>query len=61
MRKWIIVLTAVMFSVMDIVAGNPDGKSGEVVRIAGVDYYLHTVTSGETVYSLSKLYGVTEQ
>ena len=61
MRKWIIVLTAVMFSVMDIVAGNPDGKSVEVVRIAGVDYYLHTVTSGETVYSLSKLYGVTEQ
>lgn len=61
MRKWIIVLTAVMFSVMDIVAGNPDGKSGEVVRIAGIDYYLHTVTSGETVYSLSKLYGVTEQ
>ena len=49
MRKWIIVLTAVMFSVMDIVAGNPDGKSVEVVRIAGVDYYLHTVTSCETV------------
>lgn len=61
MRKWIVVLAAMMFSVMSVMAGNPDGKSGEVVRIAGTDYYLHKVAPGETVYSLSKLYGITEQ
>ena len=35
-------------------------KSSSIVTIEGKNYYVHTVKKGETVYSLARLYGVTE-
>ena len=35
--------------------------SSEIVRIADKDYYLHTVAQGETVFSLTRLYGISDQ
>ena len=36
-------------------------RSGDKVVIAGVTYYIHTVKKGETLYSVSKAYGVNTQ
>lgn len=36
-------------------------KSGIIVSINGSKYYIHTVQTGETLYSLSKLYAVGER
>ncbi len=36
-------------------------RSSSVVNIDGVGYYVHTVKKGETLYSLAKLYGVSER
>ncbi len=36
-------------------------KSSSIVTIEGRSYYVHTVRKGETVYSLARLYGVSEQ
>ncbi len=33
-------------------------RSDNIVNIAGVNYYVHTVQKGETLYSVGKLYGV---
>ena len=38
-----------------------DGKSETIVYINGAKYYIHTVRTGETLYGLSKTYGVGEQ
>ena len=35
--------------------------SGTIVAVDGKNYYLHTVKRGDTLYSLSKSYGVTTQ
>lgn len=37
------------------------GKSTTIVYINGTKYYIHTVQAGETLYGLSKTYGVGEQ
>lgn len=37
------------------------GKSTTIVYINGSKYYIHTVQAGETLYGLSKTYGVGEQ
>ena len=37
------------------------GKSGTIVYINGAKYYIHTVQAGETLYGLSKTYGVDER
>lgn len=37
------------------------GKSTTIVYINGAKYYIHTVQAGETLYGLSKTYGVGEQ
>ncbi len=39
----------------------PIEKSQSVVSINGAKYYVHTVKAGETIYSLAKIYGVSEQ
>lgn len=39
----------------------PIEKSQSVVSINGAKYYVHTVKGGETLYSLAKAYGVSEQ
>ena len=36
-------------------------KSRTIVYINGAKYYIHTVQAGETLYGLSKLYGVSEK
>ena len=39
----------------------PDiAKSKVIVFINGKKYYVHTVKSGDTLYSMSKAYGVSE-
>lgn len=37
------------------------GKSRTIVYIDGAKYYIHTVQAGETLYGLSKVYGVDEK
>lgn len=36
-------------------------KSSSIVTIEGTNYYVHSVKKGDTVYSLARLYGVTEE
>ena len=36
-------------------------KSSSIVTIEGTNYYVHPVKKGDTVYSLARLYGVTEE
>ena len=36
-------------------------KSATVIFISGKKYYVHTVKSGETLYSLAKQYQVSEE
>lgn len=36
-------------------------KSDKTIRIGNTEYYLHTITKGETAYSLSKIYGITTE
>lgn len=43
---------------MEGFAVNPTGRSHSIVYINGAKYYVHTVKAGETLYSLSKIYGV---
>ncbi len=40
------------------VAANEGNRSQTIVYINGAKYYVHTVKAGETLYSLSKIYGV---
>lgn len=39
-------------------AQSPGQRSNNIVYMDGNDYYLHTVASGETLYSLARLYNV---
>ena len=39
-------------------AAIPAGRSHSIVYINGAKYYVHTVKPGDTLYSLSKIYGV---
>lgn len=55
--KMIIVLCALLLSIGVSAAE----KSQTIVYVNGAKYYIHNVQSGETIYSLSKLYGVSEQ
>ena len=60
MKSWLIVLAASVLLFGEAAAQVPGTRSSEVVSMAGTDYYLHRVAPGETVYSLSRLYGVAE-
>ena len=55
----IAVLAALMLPAALFAAA--DGKSQSIVYINGEKYYVHTVRPGETLYGISKLYGVAEQ
>lgn len=61
MNRWLVVFFAALLACSQAVAQSPRGRSEEIVRIADTDYYLHTVSPGETVYSLSKIYGITQE
>lgn len=58
---WAILASAVM----SVAAGIADASAQSAVRqttivyIDGTKYYVHTVVAGDTLYSLSRLYGVT--
>lgn len=55
-RLWLLV-TLLLWSAA-VVAG---GKSRTVVVIDGAKYYIHTIERGETLYSLARTYGVSQQ
>ncbi len=55
--KVIIALCALMLSV----GASAAEKSQTIVYVNGAKYYIHNVQSGETLYSLAKLYGVSEK
>lgn len=63
MNRKTVVISALLLMTASLAAAQSQQTpvAEEVVRIAGTDYYLHTVSAGETVYSLSKLYGITEE
>ncbi len=42
-------------------AASTKSRSESVVYLDGVKYYVHTVVAGDTLYSLAKTYGVSEQ
>ncbi len=57
----VVCLATLLTSSLDVCARvAADERSSVVVDIDGVRYYLHSVAQRETLYSLSKLYGVTE-
>ena len=60
MKNFIKLTLAVLAAAMTLAAAAAE-KSQKIVYIDGAKYYIHTVRSGETIYSLSKLYGVGEQ
>lgn len=58
----------VLFTVFAVICGTgtvkaqvSGDKSSQIVRIADKDYYLHTVSAGQTIYSLTKLYGISSE
>ena len=62
MRRFYITLIAAMFtlsgvSTVSVTAQTPDSRT--IVYVDGVKYYVHTVAAGETLYSVSRLYGST--
>lgn len=63
MKKLFVFITVfTVFCSVGIVSAQTSGdKSSQIVRIADKYYYLHTVAQGQTVYSLTKLYGVSEE
>jgi len=51
---------ALMVALASPVSAVAAGMSTSVVNIDGQNYYVHTVVAGETLFSLTKLYGVSE-
>lgn len=58
MRRVLLMLAAVCFLCIEAIAIEP---SNIVVTKGGKAYYKHKVESGQTLYALSKAYGVTEK
>ena len=48
-------------SALNGVAAEEIGRSHTIVYINGAKYYVHTVKAGDTLYSLSKIYGVEQE
>lgn len=61
MKKWLVIFALSLLAFGEVAAQKTETKSAEVVNIAGTDYFMHTVTQGETIYSLSRIYGITEE
>ena len=57
MRKFCVTALMIVWGLCAIAAE----KSQTIVCINGAKYYIHTVQTGETLYSLSKMYQVDEQ
>ncbi len=61
-RGFSILVIAALFAAAPAQGQMPYSKKSEsIVHIDGVNYRVHTVVAGETLYSLSKLYGVSEE
>ncbi len=58
MKKLILTLSLLLISAMAALAVV---RSQVVVYIGGVKYYIHTVEPKETIYSIARTYGVSEQ
>lgn len=58
MKRFGLILVMILWCAASVLAVE---KSKTVVVIDGAKYYIHTVVKGETLYSLSKTYGVGEQ
>ena len=54
-------LCATLLTIAWAFAALAEGKSTTIVYINGAKYYIHTVQTGETLYGLSKTYGVGER
>lgn len=63
MRRILYIMVIALFAATQVVAQPVlrGVKSESIVHIDGVNYYIHNVAQGETVYSLSKLYEVAEE
>lgn len=61
MRKLFLILLTLILCAGAASVSRPNVRSNEIVLVDGQNYYLHTVVKGETMYSLSKLYGVTSE
>jgi LysM repeat protein len=59
-RSFILLLAILTFSTMAW-PQVPVERSKDKVVISGITYYLHLVKKGETVYSISKAYGITSE
>ncbi|MEG1622218.1 MAG: LysM peptidoglycan-binding domain-containing protein [Alistipes sp.] len=60
MRKFILIVALLVCFVPEMIQAVGETKSQTIVYINGAKYYLHTIRQGETVYGLSKIYGVSE-
>ena len=62
MCKFYMFVAALLLAVQPLAAQvGQSAISSEIVRIADRDYYLHSVAQGETVFSLTRLYGISHQ
>ena len=59
-RTFISFLTILIFSTM-VWSQVPVERSKDKIVISGITYYLHIVKKGETLYSISKAYGITSE
>ena len=57
-RTFISFLIILLFSTM-VWSQVPVERSKDKIVISGITYYLHIVKKGETIYSISKAYGIT--
>jgi LysM repeat protein/ABC-type branched-subunit amino acid transport system substrate-binding protein len=58
---WIFILSLIPLPGLQAQAGFEVPKSKVIRQIEGVDYYIHTVEKGHTVYKISKTYGITPE
>jgi LysM repeat protein len=57
----LITVPALLIFAVDVQAQVVVEKSKDKVVISGLPYYIHIVKKGETVYSISRAYGITPQ
>lgn len=60
MKRFFLIAVAAALLFPGILSAAGEGKSRSVVYINGTKYYVHTVQAGETLYGISKTYGVSE-
>jgi LysM repeat protein len=59
-RIFTLLLTLMVFNIM-VRSQVPVERSKDKIVISGVTYYLHIIKKGETIYSISKAYGITPE